>query len=117
MLKSLGQVADLEVLECAGIDAVRGIIGREKMLESSIFLFRDCPMIHSFGVRRPFYAIFISRAGKLLGKEYVGPNRLSGFYQVSTLCLESIAELPEQITQEVFVLACGSWPTRILFIL
>ena len=105
MLKRIGNIAGLEVVECSGLDAVRGIIGREEMLDAHCFLFRNCPMIHSFLVKKPFYAIFIESTGRNVYKERVKPFRFSGLYQFSALCLESKTDLTNNEIQRIVALA------------
>lgn len=105
MFNHLGTVGSLKIVECSGWDAMRGIIGREEMLQTHCFLFRNCPMIHSFLVKKPFYAIFIESAGRTVYKELVKPFRFSGIYQFSALCLESKMDLTDSEIQKIVALA------------
>lgn len=93
MLRSLGQINQKEIVLATGLDSIRGIIGREEILDKSLLLFRNCPQIHSFFVRQPFYVTFVSANLRDYECRQMFPNRLSKMKSWNSICLESKSRL------------------------
>lgn len=89
MITQIGAFREYELVLCSGFDSVRGIIGREKILENRILVFRNCPQIHSFFAQQPFYATFIEANYRTYECVQMLPNRLSMIKSWNTICLES----------------------------
>jgi hypothetical protein len=93
MLRSLGKINQKELVLATGLDSIRGIIGREDILDKTLLLFKNCPQIHSFFVRQPFYVTFISADYRDYECLRMSPNRLSKMKSWNSICLESKSRL------------------------
>lgn len=101
----MGSVSGYTVFVASGWDSVRGIIKREDLLNDHIIVFKNCPSIHSFGVRKTFLASFYTHDGlRCIGREYIKVNRFSGFYKHNAICLESSVSCSEHVLDQAVVL-------------
>jgi uncharacterized membrane protein (UPF0127 family) len=81
------------------------LLAREPVAGEGLWI-HPCSMIHSFGMRFEFDAIFLGPEGKVVGRyERFGRNRISGFFRTARGVLElpagTIAETATEVGDEV----------------
>lgn len=97
MLKLIGKSDENDWYLATGTDRIRGIIGREEILDHAIIVFENCPQIHSFFVRNPFrFFVVDPDRRELIFDGILLSNRVSGFFSFKTIFFESRVNINTQ---------------------
>jgi hypothetical protein len=70
-------------------ERIRGVIGREELLEEGVCVLLQCNCVHSFFLHKPLYVYFFSRDYRLLFTICLSPYRISPFVVGASFVVET----------------------------
>jgi len=82
-------VASKVIMADSFLSRIQGLLWRDRLNRGEGLLLRPCNSIHMFGMRYPIDAVFLDKAGSVVGLiENIKPWRVSAVFFKATACLE-----------------------------
>jgi uncharacterized membrane protein (UPF0127 family) len=88
------QLADKLVIADSLFSRMKGLLGRDSLLEGEALLIKPCKSIHTFGMRFPIDIVFLDKQNEVVatGKNIL-PNRMSTI----SISADCVLELPSGV--------------------